>query len=109
MKIDVKMSPPTTIIGRIKDNKTGTFVAETCGRYFNKYVPWRKGNLSQTYTTEPYKITYEMPYADRLYNGKGFKFSKLQHPLATSHWDKAAYAAQKDDIVNEISAYLQTR
>lgn len=92
---------------RIFNKSVGIFTAETCARYFSKYVPMDKGNLSQTYTTEPYKITYEMPYARKLYDGKNLNFSKLQHPQATSEWDKASMSANKGKIANEVTQYVK--
>lgn len=107
MKISVQIFNTKQTMDRILNERVGIFTAETCARYFNQYVPMEKGNLSQTYTTEPYKITYEMPYAHRIYTGTNFNFSKQQHPLATSYWDKAAYAAQKGNIAKEISDYIK--
>lgn len=107
MKVKVVMGNTKRTIDRILNKGVGVFAAETCARYFNPYVPMDKGNLSQTYTTEPNKIIYEMPYADRLYNGKGFQFSKLQHPQATSEWDKASMTVNKGKIAKEITQYIK--
>lgn len=107
MKISIKMKDSKKIMDRILNNSVGIFTAETCARYFNPYVPMKQGNLSQNYTTEPYKITYEQIYAHKNYTGKNLNFSKIQHPLATSYWDKAAYAAKKGQITREITEYIK--
>ena len=82
------------------------FVPETCARYFDKYVPYRAGDLSGTYTCQNYTIEYTMPYAKRQYYGDGFNFSRDKHPLATSHWDAAGMSAKGAQIAREIQSYI---
>lgn len=107
MKISVNIFNPQTTMSRIFNQKVGIFTAETCARYFNPYVPMRDGFLSQGYITEPNKITYNQPYAKRQYYGDNFNFSKEQHPLATSHWNEPAMAANREKIVKEIAEYIR--
>lgn len=109
MRINVIMGNPMVTIDRIFNNQVGLFTAETCARYFNPYVPFKQGHLSQTYDTEPNKIIYKMPYANRLYNGTNFNFSKQMHPQATSEWDKAGMAANRNKITKEITQYIRSR
>lgn len=83
------------------------FTAETAARYMNKYVPFRHGELSQTYETgadaESGYVRYVMPYAHRQYNGVGFNFTTDFHPLATDHWDKYMLQADGDMLRREIA------
>ena len=110
MKINVNIFSPQKTANRIlKNSAVGIFTAETCARYFNPYVPMRDGFLSQNYVTEPFKITYNQPYAKRNYYGDDFNFSKEQHPLATSHWEQPAYAAKKDQVAKEITEFVKSR
>lgn len=83
------------------------FLAETCAKEMNPYVPMDTGMLSQNYITEPFKVTYTSVYAHRQFNGDGFNFSKEMHPLATSHWDKAMVSAKKTKIAKEVTDYIK--
>lgn len=126
------------IVNRILgNNKVGLFTAETCARYMVPYVPMESGTLSQNYTTEPWKVIYNQPYAHYQYTGQAYgpsfpisqggatvgffskpgekkhptgkplKYSKGQHPLATSKWDVAMKNAKIGQVANEISNYLR--
>lgn len=88
------------------NNNVGTFMAETVLRYMTPYVPMDSGMLSQNVTTEPFKLTYNVPYAKYQFNGNGFNFSKEKHPLATAHWDKATQNAKSTQIAKEVTKYI---
>lgn len=106
VKVDIP-NPSKTISNLTGNNRIKLFTAETCARHFNQYVPMQSGTLSQTYTTEPGKITYNAPYAKAMYFGTGFNFSKEMHPLATSKWDRAAMSAHRPAIIREITAFIK--
>lgn len=89
--------------------KVGLFLASTCARYMNPYVPMKSGMLSQNVTIEPFTITYNQVYAHRLYEGNSFDFSHEKHPLATAHWDKPMVAARGKEIGKEVSEYIRQR
>ena len=119
------------------NNQVGLFTAETCAKHMNPYVPKDSGTLSQNYTTKPWKVTYTSPYAHYQYVGvvygpsypifengtvvgfyspkgkkkhpteKSIKYSKKQHPLATSKWDKAAKASKGNVIAREIENFIK--
>lgn len=40
--------------------------------------------------------------------GRSLTYSKEVHPLATDHWDAAAMAARKDDLLEDIARYIET-
>ena len=94
-------------------------------------------NVRITSTANHGEITYNSPYANYQYEGEvygpnypvykngeliGFKspphkeptgrklqYSKFRHPLATSHWDKAMWAARKRDVTTSFENYLRNR
>ena len=110
MDIQVKIFNPRITLQRIvKNQSVGIFVAETWGRYFSPYVPFRDGYLDQTRQTEPFKVKYVQPYSKRLHDGDGFNFSKEQHQLATSHWENASYAVNKEKVSKEITDFIKRR
>ena len=107
-KVTVEIYDEKSTMERICGNDSlGYFIAETCARYMDKYVPMDTGMLAQTYTTRPFTVTYEQPYAHRLYNGDGFNFNKEKHPLATSHWDKFMQDADGKKIADEVTEYIR--
>lgn len=91
----------------INNDKVGLFMAETCARYMNPYIPMETGMLSQNYITEPWEVTYTQPYAHTMLEGDGFNFSKEQHPLATAHWDEATQKAKSTQIAKEIQSFIE--
>jgi len=94
-----------TIKRLLEDKELGIFMATTIAKRIDKYVPMKKGALSGTYEIAPFKITYIQPYAKKMYNGDGFKFSKEKHPLATSKWDVVGMKSERGAVVSEINAY----
>ena len=94
-------------IKRICSNRSvGLFVASTCERHMNPYVPMDTGMLSQNTIVEPFKVTYNQEYAKRCFYGWDLNFRKEKHPLATSRWDKATESAKGNVIAKEISTYI---
>lgn len=107
-KIKVDISGVSKKASKICRNEgLGRFAAESFARLMTPYVPMDTGTLSQSYSTEPYKVIYNQPYAHRLYEGKGFNFSREKHPLATAHWDEAAKAAKGTQFANELTRYIR--
>lgn len=113
-----------------QNNAVGQFVAQTWARYFAKYIPMQQGILRSNFTTEPFKVTYESPYAHyqwqgELYvspttgsswalpgeikvpTGKPLEYSKEQNPLATSHWEVPAFDAFRDTVARQVTMYIR--
>lgn len=113
-----------------QNNAVGQFVAQTWARYFSKYIPMQQGILRSNFTTEPFKVTYESPYAHyqwqgELYvspttgsswalpgeikvpTGKPLEYSKEQNPLATSHWEVPAFDAFRDTVAKQVTMYIR--
>ena len=109
MKVSLQIFNPQKTMARILDDKTGIFVAETCAGYFDDFVPMDRGNLSQTYTTEPFKIRYEQLYAIHVYDGDNLNFSTERHLNASSHWDRPAMIAHRGVIAQEITDFIKRR
>lgn len=97
----------SAISRRFINDRTGLFMAETCARYMDKFVPMDTGALAQNYVTEPFKVTYNEPYAQYIFNGEGFNFQKEKHPQATAHWDKACQSAYSVKIAKEVSEFIK--
>ena len=89
--------------------KVNLFTAETCARYMNPFVPMESGILSEKFDTyadeESEYVEYNQLYAHYQYTGTNFNYSKEQHPLATSYWDKAMWLAKKGQVTSEVNAY----
>ena len=107
MKVDFELENPQKTLDRIFNDKVGIFTAETCGRYFNPFVPMRTGFLSQNYKTEPFQITYTSPYAKKMYEGIGYNFSKEQHTNAIAYWNEASMRKNQKQIAKEITKFIE--
>lgn len=87
--------------GMQKDGSTQLFLANTCFRRMQKYVPFDTGALSTTTTVKPGSVTYEQPYAHRQYTtnkGKGIR---------GRYWDKKMVANEKDEVAKEVENYAK--
>ena len=87
--------------GMQENGDTQLFLANTCFRRMQKYVPFDTGALSTTVTVRPGSVTYEQPYAHKQYTtnkGKGIR---------GKYWDKRMVSAEKELIVKEVEAYAK--
>ena len=85
--------------GMTKNGDTQLFLANTCFRRMQKYVPFETGALSTTATVKPGSVTYELPYAHKQYTtnkGKGIR---------GKYWDKKMFSAEKPLIILEVAQY----
>jgi len=95
------------------------YFADVFADYSDEFVPYYEGDLShyvQTFGGKDHgTVTYQVPYSAAQYHGewKDSRTGKLVHvneanrckfvhELATSYWDKAAWAMYRDDIVREV-------
>lgn len=107
---------PAEIANRVGLNaNTLRFMATDWHRLYDPFVPFRTGTLAHTVRygvkdTRTATITHIVPYARRMYNGRGLRFSKDAHPLACAKWDQAAQAAGKKAVlVRDVQAYMRRR
>lgn len=87
--------------GMQKNGNTQLFLANTCFRRMQKYVPFDTGTLSTTATVRPGSVTYEMNYAHRQYTknkGKGIR---------GKYWDKKMVANEKNQVAKEVENYAK--
>lgn len=80
---------------------TQLFLANTCFRRMQKYVPFDTGALSTTVTVKPGSVTYEQPYAHKQYTtnkGKGIR---------GKYWDKKMVANEKGQVAKEVENYAK--
>lgn len=114
VRVKVVMQNPHQTISHILDDDVGRFTAETWANIFKKYVPMETGMLSDTYITEPWKITYTQPYSHYQWQGVSSKgtplnYSKEQHRLARSHWEEDAFKNNKKRVANAITEYIRSK
>lgn len=87
--------------GMQENGDTQLFLANTCFRRMQKYVPFQTGALSTTATVKPGSVTYEQPYAHKQYTtnkGKGIR---------GKYWDKKMISAEKEVIAKEVEEYAK--
>lgn len=72
-KVIVKLEGVPSKLGNIcNDNRVGLFLAQTWANYFDKYIPKKTMTLSSNYTTTPFKVTYNSPYAHYQWEGEKY-------------------------------------
>lgn len=104
LKYDLKDFDGKEIISKFEmqqGGKTQLFLANTCFRRMQKYVPFETGALSTTATIRPGSVTYEQPYAHKQYTtnkGKGIR---------GKYWDRKMVNNEKELVVQEVEAYAK--
>ena len=87
--------------GMQENGDTQLFLANTCFRRMQKYVPFDTGTLSTHATVRPGSVTYEEQYAHKQYTtnkGKGIR---------GKYWDKIMVSAEKELVAKEVEAYAK--
>lgn len=70
-KVTIKLyNPPATVHRLVESDKIGKFLASEWSRYFAKYIPMQEGILASDITIDPFKVTYNLPYAHYQWEGK---------------------------------------
>lgn len=109
MEVNVDLSDIDKQLDDIATNKKlGQFLASEAEKGMEPYVPFRDGALVGSAKTEPFKVTYDTPYADYVYEGKNMTIKKEKHPLATKEWDKAYAEAHLDELGRAGTRYVRT-
>lgn len=109
----VELKPTSVIEARLgiePDGRVQKQFTSSCAEHMDKYVPFRKGILSD-YTIADNMIIYTQNYAGYQYYGQRkdgtHKINpdnrdRSKHPLATSYWDKKMVSAELKDVINEV-------
>lgn len=79
------------------------FLANTCFRRMQKYVPFYTGALSTTATIRPKSVTYEQPYAKKQYEGNKGK------GIRGKYWDRRMVSAEKGMVIKEVENYVKAK
>jgi len=94
------------------------FFAQTLYEYSYPYVPYDPYRTEGAHLADNVRIranedhgtiTYQNKYANKIHEGVGMNFNKQIHPLATAHWEQAAWRQNKDRILAEVDAYRKAR
>ena len=108
MGIKMDLSGVPVKISKIcKSEKVGLYFAQQAERLMAPYVPMDTGMLVDNTTVEPFKVTYDSPYAHHIFEGHGLNFNKEKHPLATERWDNAMSVAKGSQLANEVSNFIR--
>lgn len=90
-----------------KNQSLGRFLATEAQKGMDKYVPMRTGALASSATIKPFHVIYNALYAKYVYNGKGKKFRRDKHPLATPEWDDAYAKADIGKLAKSATRFLK--
>lgn len=66
------------------------------------YVPYDTGKLSQNVTVSDKGVTYNQPYARRVFYGDWINFHKDKHPLATARWTDVAIMNNREEFNTRV-------
>lgn len=133
----IKLKSEKETFRRIFDDETMTYVHTELGKFCKEYVPADTEQLADSGIPYPDYLEYPGPYAHYQWEGdvygpnipiyedgvltgfisppkkhptgKKLHYSKDQHPLATSHWEKAMMASKGDEFCKDIEDYLRRK
>lgn len=112
------------VLKTAKSPECMTFTLQTWYRYMLPYIPFDTGLLAsgmrmsddamtdsdaqvKMIKTIDQQITFNAPYANRLYNGVGFNFNTEHHPLACAEWGRVAMDIHGAKITDEVLNYMK--
>lgn len=111
-KVTANMAGVPAKVSRIAKNRSlQQYLASQAAMGMDKFVPYRSGALAASVSVgaDGTYITYNTPYARRMYYGDSFKFSHDQHPAAQAHWDDAYKASGGTEQLGEDGTkFLET-
>lgn len=108
MSFKVNMDGVKAKVRRICQNRQlGAFLASEAASGMDKYVPYRTGALSQSVSTQPFRVHYGMKYARRMFYGEDFNFSTEHHALAQAKWSEAYANAFGEELGNAGTRFLR--
>lgn len=96
------------------DDKAKLFFYNEFYRAMEPYVPADTLAMFDTADISADGILFVQPYSSAPYYGKTkdgnqMHFKKDKHPLATDHWDQAAWSAKKDSLTAALQDYINRR
>lgn len=128
MNINVEIFNPKKTFKRIFSDNVRKYAHTRLHAYCSPYVPMDSGALDQTVDITPDYVHYKSPYAHFQWEGKVFvddrgstyakrntskhateRNLKYSHPLATSHWERAAMTAKGDRLAEDIETYIKRK
>ena len=109
----VKLKHPSEIkvqLGIEPNGRVQKFIANTCYKHMDKYVPMDNGDLRTIVTIRPDSITYEVPYASYQYYGMredgSHVVSNYTTPGTGPYWDERMKSAELSTIIDEVQNYI---
>lgn len=111
MNISVEIFNPKKTFKRIFSDDVRKYAHTRLHAYCSPYVPMDSGALDQTVDITPDYVHYKSPYAHFQWEGteRNLKYSIDKHPLATSHWERAAMTAKGDRLAEDIETYIKRK
>lgn len=82
-----------------KNGKAQRFFTSEVRRVSDAYVPFRNGDLKDTFVEQTDKITYIQPYARRQY------YENKGNGLRGKEWDKRMMATRGPEIVRAVAKF----
>lgn len=125
-------------LGINPDGDVQKMFTHTCRVHMDKYVPMKDGDLPSKVNEGKNYVHYLSPYAHYMYEGRvmgpnvpikrdgiivgwfspikpkyytgeDIIYSTTKHPLASSHWDKKMWSAEKEQVIREVQNYMRSR
>ena len=108
MRVKTDLSGVNRKLHEIATNRNvGLMLAQECFNNMEQYVPKDTGALIANHTIEPFKITFNQPYASANFYGTDRNFSKEKNINAQAHWDVPVQSNHTAGIADAMTRYLR--
>ena len=111
MKVNVEVnwdiSKVEKKINSLLDDATMTKIHQLYAETIDPWTPFLTGRLHENYKVSPNDVVYTVPYARKKYYGE--VYTKVNHPLATSHWDTVAMQSELPAFEEKVKELLKER
>lgn len=88
-------------------SRLGQFAANEVAKGADPYVPYRTGQLADSASAEPFKVSYKADYAKAVYKTDR-RYNRTFHAKATSRWGEAYKRDQGKALGDAVTRYVRS-
>ena len=88
-------------------SRLGQFAATEAMKGMDDYVPYRTGQLADSASASPWKVSYSANHARPVYYGVRMRFKRSMHAKACAKWGDSYAKADGVKLAKAMTNYLK--
>lgn len=88
-------------------SRLGQFAANEAMKGMDDYVPYRTGQLADSASASPWKVSYGANHARPVYYGTRMRFNRSMHSRACAKWGDSYAKADGAKLAKAMTNYLK--